>query len=69
MSHFDYISSQGIAVDNHPFYALIMAAMRQADDINFEKLKCCWPEIHKELTARYHAPGGYLDGELAKPKK
>jgi len=37
-----------------------MAAMRQADSPNTDKLKRAWPEVWKELFARYHAPGGAL---------
>jgi hypothetical protein len=55
--------SQEIGRTDYPFYALIMAAMRQADDINIDKLRDAWPEVHGELTLRYNAPGGLLEGE------
>ncbi len=63
MSLHEYLASQQIAVEDHPFYALIMAAMRQADTDNCEKLKLAWPHVWEELEGRYHAPGGRLEGE------
>jgi hypothetical protein len=63
MSLYDYKTSQKIAAEDHPFYALIMAAMRQADTDNVEKLRAAWPEVWEELRARYNAPGGFLPGE------
>lgn len=63
MSYYDYIKGQEIAAGNYPFYALIQAAMRQADTDNVEKLKAVWPGIWRELEQRYHAPGGLLPGE------
>jgi hypothetical protein len=46
-----------------PFYALVMAAMRNADTANSAKLRRAFPEVYDELLARYDAPGGYLDGD------
>lgn len=63
MSYYDYRRSQEIAAQDYPFYALIMAAMRQADTDNTVKLKMAWPEVWDELDKRYHAPGGILPGE------
>lgn len=63
MSLFDYRASLEINAADYPFYALIMAAMRQADTYNVEKLRAAWPEIWDELFQRYHAPGGLLEGE------
>ena len=63
MSYYDYILSRRIQIEEYPFYALIMAAMRQADDVNTEKLKYCWPQVYQELSDRYNAPGGFLPGE------
>ena len=60
MSLYDYKMSQKIAAEDWPFYALIMAAMRQADSNNIEKLEAAWPDVHDELFARYHAPDGVL---------
>lgn len=60
MSHYDYEISKKIAANDYPFYALIMAAMRQADNNNLELLKQCWPGIFSELFLRYNAPDGVL---------
>lgn len=63
MSLYDYKKSQEIDAQQYPFYALIMAAMRQADSNNIEKLKEAWPDVWHELRTRYNAPGGFLPGE------
>ncbi len=60
MSLFDYLRSRKIESEGHPFYALIMAAIRQADSTNLEKLKKEWPEVYTEFERRYNAPGGVL---------
>jgi hypothetical protein len=61
MSHYDYMKSREISKKDYPFYALIMAAMRQADTFNLEALKFAFPETFKELRARYSSPGGKLE--------
>lgn len=63
MSQYDYQVSKTIAAQDHPFHALIMAAMRQADTNNADLLRAIFPETWHELKARYHAPGGVLPGE------
>ena len=63
MSLHDYKVSQQLSMADHPFYALIMAAMRQADTDNLRKLAREWPGIYTELKQRYDAPGGLLFGE------
>ena len=65
MSLYDYRYSQNKELAMAPFYALIMAAMRQADDENKALLQRAWPEVWAELYKRYHAPGGILPGEGA----
>ena len=65
MSLYDYQWSTTREMLGAPFYGLIMAAMRGADTPNTEKLRAAWPEVWDELYARYHAPGGLLDGEEA----
>lgn len=60
MSLYDYQISKEIEGRDHPFYALIMACMRKADDINIGKLKEMWPETYEELKARFNSPGGRL---------
>lgn len=63
MSLYDYKKGIEAATEDYPFYALIQAAMRQADNDNIEKLKLAFPDTWAELNARYHAPGGLLPGE------
>lgn len=63
MTLYDYRESQRIAVEDYQFYALIMAAMRQADTDNATKLKFAFPFVWEELRRRYNAPGGFLPGE------
>lgn len=63
VSRYDYEVSKQISGGTLPFYALIMAAMRQADTANTRKLIDAWPEVYDELQARYNAPGGLLPGE------
>ena len=61
MSLYDYKASLEIASQDYPFYALVMACMRQADSNNIEKLKLAFPDTWKELKQRYNAPGGIID--------
>jgi hypothetical protein len=66
MSLHEYQTSWELYKQNLPFYALIMTAMRQADDVNSQKLKTMFPEVWEELELRYHAGGGVLSDELEK---
>ena len=61
MSYYDFQRSKEIAVE--PFYGIIMAAMRNADDNNLEKLRRAFPNVFEELRKRYNAPGGCLSYE------
>ena len=63
MSFHEYAVSREIAAHDYPFYALIMAAMRQADTANARKLRMAFPTVWAELHDRYNAPGGMLEGE------
>lgn len=63
MSHYDYQRSIQIVCDDHPFYALIMAALRQADDRNKAALERAFPRVAVELQERVDAPYGLLPGE------
>lgn len=63
MSLYDYQKSQEIQVADYPFYALIMAAMRQADSFNIATLKAGFPEIYDEFEKRYNAPAGRLKND------
>ena len=69
MSLYDYRSSAELSRLNPPFYALIMAAMRQADTSNMAKLKAAWPDVYAEMEFRYNAPGGMTPAELAKDRE
>jgi len=62
MSRQDYERSRALA-NTESFYALLMAAMRNADSDNERALRTMWPETWNELQARYSAPGGLLPGE------
>lgn len=63
MSLNDYKESQKISACDYPFYALIMAAMRQADSFNLARLQREFPNQWEELQERYNAPGGMLDND------
>lgn len=63
MSFHEYDMSRKIQCEDYPFYALIMAAMRQADDHNIEILKQGFPAIWMELKMRYTSPAGRLSDE------
>lgn len=63
MSLFDYKASQRISLEDPPFYAIIMAAMRKADTHNLRKLQHAFPEVWDELQRRYYAPNGCLGDE------
>lgn len=60
MSLHEYRRSGAVAMQQEPFYALLMAAMRQADTVNSAKLRAAFPEVWDELYERYHAPGGII---------
>lgn len=59
MSLFDFQESSKAAAE-YPFFALIMAAMRNADSHNSALLRDTFPELWAEISARYNAPGGIL---------
>lgn len=61
MSQYDYELGLRINAKNYPFYALIQAAMRQANSCNIEKLKEAFPDVWAELKAGYNALGGKLE--------
>lgn len=63
MAYYDYKCSQQIAAQDYSFEALIMAAMRQADDYDLKMLRETFPLVYQELLNRYNAPGGKLNGE------
>ncbi len=61
MSLYAYAISRDLV--KYEFYALLMAAMRNADTRNAALLKKAFPDTWEELLARYKAPGGRLEGE------
>lgn len=63
MSRYDYEQSKLVHAGMHPFYSLIMAAMRKADTANLDLLTTAFPFVWKELSDRYDAPGGILPGD------
>jgi len=63
MSLHEYKTSLVINAADYPFYAIIFAAMRQADTENLVALGIAFPEKYKELKQRYNAPGGKIGGE------
>jgi len=63
VSLYDYKKSQEIAAKDYPFYALIMAAIRQADTDNLYKLREAFPHVCLEFSFRYNAPDGKLAGD------
>ena len=67
MSYYEYKVGQQIESERYPFYALIQAAMRQADTNNLFKLKTQWPRVWGEFKDRYNAPGGKLPSEDVLP--
>jgi hypothetical protein len=48
-------------MNGFPFYALIAAAMRQADSANLIRLKRAWPYIWDSLVRRYNEPAGVVE--------
>ena len=63
MSLYDYQRGRDISNLNAPFYAVIQAAMRQANTDNLEKLKGAFPDVWAEFVARYSSPDGILPGD------
>ena len=53
MSLYDYQKSKEIAAEEPSFTTLIMAAVWEADTLNFGKLRSAFPEIIKELEKIY----------------
>lgn len=58
---FEYKQSVQIEAEGYQFYALIMAAMRQADSDNLKKLQDAFPKVWEELQHWYHTPGALED--------
>ena len=71
MSLYDYQVGQKISLEygDGGFYGIIQAAMRIADTDNLEKLKSAFPDVWRDLYARYNTPAGVLPGDLIPEKK
>lgn len=67
MSLYDYQESKRIGAEGYQFYALIMAAMRQADTDNLTRLQAAFPWVWAELQERYNAPNGMLLEDYPRP--
>ena len=65
MSLHEYQLGRVIAAEDFPFYALIHAALRQADTANAAKIEAAWPELAAEARERYNAPGAMLPTDSA----
>jgi len=65
LSYYDYRARQQaeVVLVDTPFYSLVAVLMGRADTDNLELLKTAFPNIWADLKARYHAPGGLLEGE------
>ena len=63
MSYYDYKLSLEISAQGYSFYALIMAAFRDADTDNLMALQRAFPHVYDEFKRRYNAPGGYLNSQ------
>lgn len=57
----EFKQSREIEAQGYEFYALIAAAMRQADTMNLIKLRQSFPYIWSSLVRRYNEPGGVVD--------
>ena len=64
MSLHEYQLSRKIECEDYPFYALIMAAMSQADSDNIVLLRSAFPKVWEELNLRCNAPRGELSEHL-----
>lgn len=71
MTIIDYIWSRTLDshLDNIPFYALVMLAMRRADSDNMAALEQAFPEIARDLRDRYNAPAGMLESDPFTPNE
>lgn len=56
----EYQESLIINSKDYQFYALILAAMRQADSDNIELLKGAFPDVWDSFMVRYKEPFGVV---------
>lgn len=55
MSNHDFVASYDVYINDYPFNALIMAAIRQADDDEQRRLRAAFPDVFDELVQRWNA--------------
>jgi hypothetical protein len=55
-----YHYSRKLLKDDPPFESLIFAAIRKSDSDNMERLQLAFPELVREMQARYNGPGGVI---------
>ena len=65
-SQLTYMIALEIVEEDNSFYALIQAAMRQADSENQVRLRYVFPQVWEDLEKRKSAPMGYLPGEAVR---
>ncbi len=63
VGHHAYLQGREVAKQRYNFYALLQAAMRQADTNNATVLRNAYPEVWAELQERYNAPNGLIPGD------
>lgn len=63
--YFAYRASVELGKGDPSFYGLLMAAMRRADSRNAAILRQAFPEVWRDLQARYDAPCGVLYSDPA----
>jgi len=56
LNEHEYKESLRLAIGEFPFYAIVAAAMRQADTDNLKKLKAAFPGIWESLLEWVHKP-------------
>lgn len=64
MSHHEYEVSRKIAAEDPPFYGIVMAALRKADDKNYRLLRAAFPTVEREFQDRYNLPAGMYPSEV-----
>lgn len=66
LSWHSYLASKEVERRDFPFYAIIVAAMKKADDDNLRALKHVFPGLFEQALERYNQPMGMSIAELAK---
>ena len=63
-THYEYEMSKRISAEGYPFYAILSALIRQADDHNLAALRMAFPDVVAMFEERYHNAGGLSNDEL-----